>query len=129
MKKRNAAVSVALILLKVAIYILIIVVLISFGKKSYAFGYKVFAEETVSGPPGKKVVVTIEEGISPTELGKLLKEKGLIKDPRVFWVQVQLSKYKDKIQAGNYILNTSETSEEMLAILSNDVETESEISE
>ena len=51
------------------------------------------------------------------QIGKILKSKGLIKDAKVFVVQESLSNYKDKLQSGTYILNTSMTTDEMLAVL------------
>ena len=51
------------------------------------------------------------------EAFKILKSKGLIKDAKVFVVQESLSNYKDKLQSGTYILNTSMTTDEMLAVL------------
>lgn len=112
--------------LKVILFIIIVMVMIYFGKKAYSFGYLVFAEETVSQPPGKKVAITIVEGTSGSELGKTLKEKGLIKDAKVFQVQYMLSEYKDQLKQGSYVLNTSQTSEEMLAILSGNAVEEEE---
>ena len=44
-------------------------------------------------------------------------------------MQYQLSQYKGKLKGGIYILNTSQTSEEMLAELAGVDETESETSE
>ena len=73
-------------------------------------------------------MVTIEEGISAKELAALLKSKRLIRDERVFWVQYQLSEYKDKLKSGSYILNSSWTSEEILSTLSGEDETETETS-
>ena len=75
---------------------------------------------------GKKVAVTIEDGISASDLADLLEKKGLIQDAKVFWVQFQLSKYKNKLQGGSYILNTSQKAEEMLATLAGEEESESE---
>lgn len=129
MKQRKKSVIVMFAVLKVLILVLVVVVLVSVGKKAYSFGYRVFAEDTVSDPPGKKVAVTIEDNISISELSALLKSKRLIKDERVFWVQYQLSEYKGKLKGGSYILNNSWTSEEMLAELSGEDETETETSE
>ena len=59
-------------------------------------------------------------GMTPeqiVEAFKILKSKGLIKDAKVFVVQESLSNYKDKLQSGTYILNTSMTTDEMLAVL------------
>ena len=108
--------------------VLVAVAFLNIGRKAYSFGYQVFAEETVSDPPGKKVAVTIEDDISVSELSDLLKTKRLIRDEKVFWVQYQLSEYKGKLKGGSYILNNSWTAEEMLAELSGANETETETS-
>lgn len=129
MKKRKRSVTIGFLALKLFVILVIIGVLVLIGRNAYSFGYQIFAEETVSDPPGKKVAVTIEEGITDSELADLLEKTGLIKDSRVFWVQIQLSKYKDKIQPGSYILNTSWNSEKMLSVLSGEEETESETEE
>ena len=66
---------------------------------------------------GEDVTVVIKDGASVYQIGKILKSKGLIKDAKVFVVQESLSNYKDKLQSGTYILNTSMTTDEMLAVL------------
>lgn len=129
MKKKSGARTAAFLVLKIVIFLLVILALISLGKRAYSFGYRVFMEDTVSDPPGKKVALTIEDGIRPSELADLLEKKGLIRDAKVFWVQIQLSEYKDRLKGGNYILNTSWKSEEMLAVLAGEEETESETEE
>ncbi len=129
MKKRKRSVTIGFLILKLAVILVVVLVLFMMGRKAYSFGYQIFAEETVSEPPGKKVAVTVEEDISASKLANLLEDKGLVKDARVFWVQIQLSKYKDKIQPGNYILNTSWKSEKMLSVLAGEEETESETEE
>lgn len=129
MKQRKKSVIAVFAILKLLILVLVVAALVSVGRKAYSFGYRVFAEDTVSDPPGKKVAVTIEDDISVTELSELLKSKRLIKDEKVFWVQYQLSEYKGKLKGGSYILNNSWTSEEMLAELSGEDETETETSE
>ena len=129
MRQKSMAKTLLFALLKVVVFVLVIVALVSVGKKAYSFGYKVFAEEAVSKPPGKDVAVTIEDDTSSGELGELLEDKGLIRDAKVFQVQYLLSGYKGKLKKGSYILNTSQTAEEMLAVLSGEQETESETSE
>ena len=64
--------------------------------------------------------------MSGKEIGELLEGRGLIRDAAVFRVQFALSDYKNAIVPGSYILNTSQTAEEMLAILAGQQETESE---
>lgn len=129
MKQRKKSVIAVFAILKLFILVLVVAAFVSVGKKAYSFGYRVFAEDTVSDPPGKKVAVTIEDNISVSELSALLKSKRLIKDEKVFWVQYQLSEYKGKLKGGSYILNNSWTSEEILAELSGEDETETETSE
>lgn len=129
MKRNRAAVTITFGFLKIIFLILAVFVLISLGKDAYSFGYRVFAEETVSKPPGKDVAVTVGKGISPSDLGEMLERKGLIKDGKVFWLQMMLSEYKDQVKEGSYVLNTSQTSEEMLAVLAGDQEQESETEE
>lgn len=124
MKQRKKSVIAAFAVLKFFILVLVAAAFVTAGKKAYSFGYRVFAEDTVSDPPGKKVAVTIEDDISVSELSALLKSKRLIKDEKVFWVQYQLSEYKGKLKGGSYVLNNSWTSEEMLAELSGEEETE-----
>ena len=46
--------------------------------------------------------------------------------PRSFSVQMELSEYKNQIHPGTYILNSSQTADEMLAVLAGEAETESE---
>lgn len=125
-KKRTVGISVIFIAVKIAVCILMILVTVSLGKKAYQFGYQVFAMDRISKPPGKDVAVTVGDGITDKELGKMLKEKGLVKDSRVFGLQIILLGYKGKIKSGSYVLNTSETPEEMLSVMAQEQETESE---
>lgn len=129
MKQRKKAVIAVFAILKLLVLVLVAAAFLNIGRKAYSFGYQVFAEETVSDPPGKKVAVTIEDDISVSELSDLLKTKRLIRDEKVFWVQYQLSEYRGKLKGGSYILNNSWTAEEMLAELSGANETETETSE
>ncbi len=70
--------------------------------------------------------MTLDEGMSGRELAEILKEKGLIRDENVFYIQLLLSDDKDRLKKGSYLLNTSQTADEMLKILSQEAESESE---
>lgn len=95
---------------------LVIIALYHTGVRGFEFGQAIFSQEAVASEAnGKDMIVIVEEGASETEVAKLLKSKGLIKDDKVFWVQAKL--YKAKLYPGTYTLNTSMTSEEMLQIL------------
>lgn len=88
------------------------------GKSAYDFGYAIFDQVPVDDEDhGEDVTVVIKDGASVYQIGKILKSKGLIEDAKVFVVQETLSNYKDKLQSGTYILNTSMTTDEMLAVL------------
>ena len=60
----------------------------------------------------------VHEDDSVYDVGETLQEKGLIERPVIFWAQEKLSDYRGKIKPGTYLLNTHETVDEMLAILS-----------
>lgn len=111
--------------LKLLLLVVLVFLVSSWGRKAYQFGYSVFSQETVSLSPGKDVAVTLDEGMSGMELARLLKEKGLVRDPYVFYVQLLLSDEKYDLKKGSYLLNTSQTAEEMLKILSGEAGTES----
>ncbi|MDO5424699.1 MAG: endolytic transglycosylase MltG [Eubacteriales bacterium] len=126
-KKRSAAFWIGTAAVRILLLALVVFGLWNLGQKAYTFGYRVFAQKSVSAPPGKNVSVTITEGMDAAELGKLLESKRLIQDAKVFQVQMSLSKYKDDLKPGTYILNTSQTADEMLAVLAGEAETESEL--
>lgn len=125
--KENSAKSIAVgIAVKIVLLALLVLVLIFTGRRAYTFGYQIFAQEAMSEAPGKKVAVTITKDMSFSEIAKLLEEKKLIKDKNVFRIQYLLSEYKGEIEPGSYVLNTSQTAEEMLRVLSRADEKETE---
>lgn len=113
--------SIALIFMSIIVRasILAVAILAVFktGEKAYDFGFRIFTEEAVSPAPGRDVAVTIVKGDSTTDVGKMLEEKGLIRDYKLFIVQKKCSVYDDDIKPGFYTLNTSMTAEDMFAII------------
>ena len=103
---------------RLLIFILAAVIIILLGRLSYKFGYNVFYEQPVAEAPGTDVVVTIPEGVSAHQIGKLLEEAGLIEDAWVFTVQERLSAYHNDVKPGPYTLNTAQRPTEMLAVMS-----------
>lgn len=102
------------------IYVCGVLIILWLGKTAYSFGYNVMNQEPVARTEasGQDVTVVIKEGASTYEIGNLLKEKGLIREGAlVFWTQERLSDFHGKLQPGTYILNTSQTVDEMLEIL------------
>ena len=85
---------------------------------AYDFGYRVFTEPAMEEEPGENVVVTIKSDMDGNEIGKVLKDNGLVRDENLFALQLALSAYKDRIVPGEYTLNTSMTAKEMMVIMS-----------
>lgn len=105
------------IVLKVVFAVLVVMFVYKGAMLAYDYGYRVFAEEAVDEAPGYDLKVTIETGMGAKEIGKLLESKGLIKDGTLFYLQNILSRYKGDLKPGTYTLNTSMTTEEMMAVI------------
>lgn len=114
----KAAVFGAKSILKILFYVLVVIVIIYLSKKAYAFGYAVFNQVPMAQEPGQAVTVIIPEDSSVYDIGKTLERKGLIEDAAIFVVQERLSSYHGDLKAGTYLLNTSQTADEMMEILS-----------
>lgn len=108
-------------ILKMVVYLILLVVIIHMGKSAYSFGYKVFHQEPVSSGAGIDVAVEIPIGASAGDIGKILEKNGLIEDKNLFVLQELLSGYHGKLQAGTFTLNTSQTVDEMIAVLGGSV--------
>ncbi|HCT90879.1 MAG TPA: solute-binding protein [Lachnospiraceae bacterium] len=117
-KKKMAAAYLVRTLIRLMLYVAAVLILIRCARAAYSFGYNVFDEHgMVSEEAGEDVSVIVRETQSVYEVGKMLKEKGLIKDARVFQVQEKLYGNDNEIQPGMYILNTSQNAEKILNIL------------
>ena len=126
MKSSKMALSVLNSVLGILIMVLILFVTLEAGEAAYNLGYRVFTEPSVDKEPGKDVTVRIQKGISATELGSLLEEKGLVDNGVLFSIQLYLSSFDDKLKSGDYVLNTSQTAEEMIQILAGEETEEAE---
>lgn len=110
---------------KIVLWAIIIMVVYKWALYGYAFGFNVFSDRPIAtSAQGMTINVVLMEGKSNKEIAELLKEKGLIEDANVFYVQLLLSDYKDKLQPGIYDLSTSMTAEEMMQVMSADAEGE-----
>ncbi len=112
-------------IIKVAAVFFLISFVYDTAIKAYDFGYRVFAEEAMTTGEGRIISVYVEPDDSVMDIGKMLEEKGLIRDANLFFVQELLSENHGKINPGIYDLSTSMKSDEMLAIMAAEpVETE-----
>jgi UPF0755 protein len=115
--------------IRMGITVIVILLVVYFGVKiaytGYDFGYRVFTEGAVDAAPGKDVLIQIREDMSEYEIAQLLEERGLVRNARLFFLQLKLSVYKGKVVPGVYTLNSSMTPQELMAAISPEEETES----
>lgn len=109
--------AVAGMIIKIAIAAVIIVFVFKAAISAYDFGFQLFADIPVSEGEGRTVNVAISEMQDANDIGKMLEEKGVIRDATAFAILSKLSDGDEAIQAGTYELSTSMSMEEILAIL------------
>lgn len=127
MNARKIVMKIVGVSFSILVIVLVICALMWAGRYAYDFGYRVFTEEAVSEEDGQDITVRIEKGMDSFAIGALLEDKGLIKDGRLFVVQLRLSAYNGKIKPGVYTLNTSMRAREMIQIMATpEKETETE---
>lgn len=124
MNSKEVVVSIFSTVFKVVLAIIIVMLVYKWSLTAYEYGQRVFNEPPMTAGNGRAVTVVVEEGESAKEIAEDLEMNGLIRDANLFRVQEMLSAYKGKMKPGVYELNTSMTSEEMMAIMSSEVEAE-----
>ncbi len=100
------------------VFILVVYGLYQLGLDSYSYGYRVFAEPAVTSGKGTDRLVQLTEFMSDSDIGKVLEEKGLVRDNRLFVLQLKLYGYGGRLVPGFYTLNTSMTAQEMMQVMS-----------
>ncbi|MBD5551827.1 MAG: endolytic transglycosylase MltG [Lachnospiraceae bacterium] len=111
-------VSIATAAVKIIALVLIVRYVAGLASEAYAFGYRIFSEEPVSGEPGITYMVELSEETTPKQVAQALEDYGLVRDKDLFYVQYLMSPHKDELMPGNYELSTAMTAEEMLEIMS-----------
>lgn len=101
--------------LKLIVYAVVLLILVRGTYIAYNFGHEIFYASSVDKEPGKDIEVNIPEGYDAKSTAGLLKNKGLISNELSFVAQSKF--FELDIKAGEYILNTSNTSREILEIL------------
>lgn len=124
MKTKTAAMSILSVVFHIVVTATLIILIYAGAMSCYDFGYKIFTDAPMSLEYGKDVTIIVNEGSSTRQVGELLQEHKLISDATVFVVQEKLSEYAGEMKPGVYVLNTSMTSEKMIAIMSGNVEEE-----
>lgn len=114
MKITDVIVAVCGTIVKITLAVVVVIVLYRGAVKAYEYGYRIFEEAPVSSGEGYTITVNITENMSPKEMGEMLADKGLIKDPQLFIFQYMLSEFKEDLLPGEHDLSTAMTVEEMM---------------
>ena len=117
MNTKRAALTVLSIALKIVVTAVVILGIVRLGGVAFYYGHSVFQEEAVDEEPGRSITVTIDDGSDIGEIAKLLEDKGLVNDWKLFYIQVKVSKYAKKLEAGTYTLTTAMKPREMMAVM------------
>ena len=111
MNIKRAALTVLSIALKIVVIAVVILGIIRLGGMAFDYGHSVFQE------PGRSITITIEDGSAISDIAKLMEDKGLVNDWKLFYIQVKVSKYAKKLEAGTYTLTTAMKPREMMAVM------------
>lgn len=104
--------------LRLVVVIVILIVAFHGARGSYTFGKAIFMDEPITKTANaRETTVTIPEGASSYKIGRILEEKKLIRDAKVFWVQSMCYEEGKTMKGGNYTLDTSMNAREMITII------------
>lgn len=95
--------------LKVVLWSVGIILVLAIGLVAGAFGWYTLSLEPVSPGSDSRTRVEIVSGTSPSEIGRLLEEKKLIRSSQAFEIYLRVSEKTNKLQAGTYSLSASES--------------------
>ncbi len=119
-------VSVGTTLLKIGAVVVLVLLVYKLSFTAYDMGYRIFADEPMDTVGARTVSVAIVEGKTPKDIGRILEEKGLIRDANLFVFQELFSEYHDELLPGVYELNTGMTPYEMMAVMAGQTDDELE---
>jgi len=105
------------IVLRVALWALIVYFIVTGMRKCYDYGYRIFTEEPMSATVGRNVTVEVPVDFTAKELGELFESEGLTRDYILFALQYYCSEYREDVQGGTYQFNTAMTAEEMFEVM------------
>lgn len=109
--------AIGAMLVKIVVSAAVIILIFKLAVSAYDFGFNLFADIPIDEDMGRTVNVVISENQDAMDVGRMLEEKGLIRDAKMFYIQEMLSDYKGQIVAGTYELNTAMSIEEILPII------------
>lgn len=106
----------------ILVILLVLIGFVKIGTYCYDFGYRVFTEAPVDAEPGRDVIVQISDDMSDMDIAKELKEKGLVENAKLFFVQLKVSAYSGRLHSGVYTLNTSMAARDMMVLMASEPE-------
>lgn len=113
-------------ILKVIATVVVIFLVYKGAILCYDYGYRIFMEPAVSSGEGRSITVTIEENMTPQEVGEMFVSKGLVRDANLFALQYLLSEFRKDVKPGEFELSTAMTAEEMMEVMAAEEPTEDE---
>ena len=103
---------------RMVIYVVFTIGIIVCAKNAYTFGKDLFSGGGKDKAPGHDYVLSVVQGESEYDIAKDAADLGIVKNARMFFLQMKMYMGKDdKIAPGNYTLNSSKTGEELVEIL------------
>ena len=84
----------------ILVILLVLIGFVKIGTYCYDFGYRVFTEAPVDAEPGRDVIVQISDDMSDMDIAKELKEKGLVENAKLFFVQLKVSASSGRLHSG-----------------------------
>lgn len=132
MKQENSPLGTAANLIsgvagRVIIGALLVLLVFEGVRLSFDFGHAIFYQEPVEAAPGTDHTIELPQDATISDAGQLLKDEGIIRNELAFVIQGTL--YKTKLYPGEYTLNTSMTTKEILEKLNTDAEAYEEAAE
>jgi len=114
MNYKGIALGILGFLFRLAILAVVIYYIYEFAFQAYNFGYEVFVDPPYALAPGRTITVTVSDPTDYKKMAQDFEKAGLIKDWKLFYVQIFFSEYKEDLQPGTFELNNSWTSQDML---------------
>ncbi len=99
-------------IIKTIIVIVFLAVVALLSYIGYNFGQRLFSEAGTQEFPGTDIGVVIEENMSRSEVAEVLYDKGLIRDEGIFAYQCII--FESEFYTGEYVLNTSDSPEDII---------------
>lgn len=105
-------------IVKALFYIFIALLLVYLFVQMRQVGYQIFSDKAKDSPEvAKEMVLTVTEDESLLEIGKDLASKDIINNAYIFAAALRCSEGYKNIQAGEYVINSSQRPSEILATL------------